>query len=276
MGFVTLTAINFLYPLSARTEELLRFQLNQELKKGNFFIGLKQHLGGQDDNFSINNNITFETDKKFLSLYSLNGIKHKSKKINIILKEIPTNVPLRIERFVLGPYSSYESAEKQANRLKERGFDSTIAYPKNWEVWIPITENLPQNEFEYKIVKKTLKTQISPFLNSEYTSQKLEAIYISSEEDIKINSINYGKQFYLIQDSYGTWTLIQKIKFDNYLEGVLPHEIGSNSPLGGSKAQAVIARTGIYNSARFRMDKYHLCVTTQCQVYKPPKFENLK
>ena len=72
--------------------------------------------------------------------------------------------------------------------------------------------------------------------------------------------------------------MIQKIKFDDYLKGVLPHEIGSNSPLEALKAQAVIARTwGLYNSDRFKNDKYHLCITTQCQVYKPPviKYKNV-
>ena len=106
--------------------------------------------------------------------------------------------------------------------------------------------------------------------------RKLEGpIYISAEEDLKINGINFGKNFYLVKDSYGTWTLIQRIKFDDYLEGVLPHEIGPNSPLEALKSQAIIARTwGIYNSERFTMDSYHLCITTQCQVYKPPQLKN--
>ena len=91
-----------------------------------------------------------------------------------------------------------------------------------------------------------------------------------SDDVIKINKINYGKNFYLIKDSYGTWTLVQKLSFAEYLKGVLPHEIGANSPLEALKAQAVIARTwAIYNSNRFEADKFHLCVTTQCQVYKP-------
>jgi len=63
---------------------------------------------------------------------------------------------------------------------------------------------------------------------------------------------------YLLKDLYGTWTLVQKIEFDDYLAGVLPYEIGPNSPLEALKAQAVIARTrGIFNSDRFNMDKYH-------------------
>ena len=69
----------------------------------------------------------------------------------------------------------------------------------------------------------------------------------------------------------------QKIEFDDYLAGVLPYEIGPNSPLEALKAQAVIARTwGIFNSDRFNMDKYHLCISTQCQVYKPPTIKNKK
>ena len=60
---------------------------------------------------------------------------------------------------------------------------------------------------------------------------KLEGpIYIYSEEKIKINGDNFGNNFYLTQDLYGSWTLVQKIEFDDYLAGVLPYEIGPNSP----------------------------------------------
>jgi len=105
---------------------------------------------------------------------------------------------------------------------------------------------------------------------------KLEGpIYIYAQEEITINGVNFGKNFYLLKDLYGTWTLVQKIDFDDYLAGVLPYEIGPNSPLEALKAQAVIARTwGIFNSDRFNMDKYHLCISTQCQVYKPSKSSN--
>ena len=54
--------------------------LTQELKKGNFLIGLKQYLGANNDNFSEKNNITFTTKNDFLKLISINGVKHKSKK----------------------------------------------------------------------------------------------------------------------------------------------------------------------------------------------------
>ncbi|EEE39935.1 SpoIID/LytB domain-containing protein [Prochlorococcus marinus] len=276
LGFISLFIANTKFITNLNAEELLNIELNAEIKKGNFLIGLKQYLGGENDSFSKKRNIEIIADKGFLNLISSNGIKHKSKQINISWVDIPIKNPKTIERIVFGPFASYESAKKQAEKLKDKGYETTIAYPKNWEVWIPFEDDLPEFELKNKIFRKLKNFQITPVLRSEYSVMKLEGpIYIYAQEEIKINGVNFGKNFYLLKDSYGTWTLVQKIEFDDYLAGVLPYEIGPNSPLEALKAQAVIARTwGIFNSDRFNMDKYHLCITTQCQVYKPPKITN--
>jgi len=276
IGYISLSTFYCLFATNVLAKESLKIDLSTELRQGNFLIGLKQYLGGKNDTFSKENTILFSNEDGLLSLQSSNGIKYKSKKINIIWKEKPLKTPYTIQRLVFGPYSSYESAKKQAINLKEKGFKTTVTYPKNWEVWIPFNNKLSRDEYKYKIFTKTFKTQITPFLKGRYTFHELEGpIYISAREELKVNNINYGNKFFLVKDSYGTWTLIQKIKFDDYLEGVLPHEIGINSPLEALKSQAVIARTwGIYNSERFSMDKYHLCITTQCQVYKPTNVKN--
>ncbi len=278
LGCISLLIINNKLTSNLVAEEFLQVELNTEIKKGKFLIGLKQYLGGKSDSFSKRKNINFVTDKGFLHLHSSNGIKHKSKQINIVWRDILIKNPQTIERIVFGPFASYESAKKQSEKLKDKGFETTLAYPKNWEVWIPFEDNLPEFKLKNKIFRKIKNIQITPFLSSEYSFKKLEGpIHIYSDEEIKINDVNFGKNFYLIQDSYGTWTLIQKIKFDDYLAGVLPYEIGPSSPLEAFKAQAVIALTwGIFNSDRFKMDKYHLCISTQCQVYKPPKIKNKK
>jgi len=278
LGCISLFITNTKFTSNVKAEELLKVELNTEIKKGNFLIGLKQYLGGKNDSFSKKKNITFITDKGFLNLISSNGIKHKSKQIKISWVDIPVQNPKSIERIVFGPFASYESAKKQAEKLKDKGYETTVAYPKNWEVWIPFEDDLPEFELKNKIFRKIKNFQITPVLRSEYSLMKLEGpIYIYAQEEIIINGINFGNNFYLLKDLYGTWTLVQKIEFDDYLEGVLPYEIGPNSPLEALKAQAVIARTwGIFNSDRFNMDKYHLCITTQCQVYKPPKITNKK
>ncbi len=278
LACISLFITNTKFTSNVKAEELLKVELNTEIKKGKFLIGLKQYLGGENDSFSNKNNITFITDKSFLNLISSNGIKHKSKQINISWVDIPIKKPKTIERIVFGPFASYESAKKQAEKLKDKGYETTVAYPKNWEVWIPFEDDLPEFELKNKIFRKIKNFQITPVLRSEYNVMKLEGpIYIYAQEEIKINGVNYGKNFYLLKDSYGTWTLVQKIEFDDYLAGVLPYEIGPNSPLEALKSQAVIARTwAIFNSDRFNMDKYHLCISTQCQVYKPSKIKNKK
>ncbi len=278
LGCISILIINTKFTSNLVAEEFPEIELNTEIEKGNFLIGLKQYLGGENDNFSKEKNINFKTDKGFLNLHSSNGIKYRSKDIDIIWRDILIKNPKKIERIVFGPFASYESAKKQAEKLKSKGFETTVAYPENWEVWIPFADNLPEFEIKNKIFRKIKNIQITPFLSTEYGFEKLEGpIHIFAEEEIKINDVNFGRKFYLIKDSYGTWTLIQKIKFDDYLKGVLPYEIGSSSPQEALKAQAVIARTwGIFNSDRFNMDNYHLCVSTQCQVYKPPKIKNKK
>jgi len=275
LGCISLLIVNTKFTSNVKAEELLKVELNKEIKKGKFLIGLKQYLGGKNDSFSINKNIIFKTDQGFLNLISSNGIKHKSKQINISWVDIPLKNPKIIERVVFGPFASYESAKKQADKLKDKGFKTTVAYPKNWEVWIPFENDLPEFELKNKVFRKIKNIQITPVLSNEYSVMKLEGpISIYADEEIKINGVNFGKNFFLIKDSYGTWTLVQKIEFDDYLAGVLPYEIGPSSPLEALKAQAVIARTwGIFNSDRFNMDKYHLCISTQCQVYKPSKIE---
>ena len=41
------------------TEQDLKINLEKELKQGNFLIGLKQYLGGENDSFSFKKNINF-------------------------------------------------------------------------------------------------------------------------------------------------------------------------------------------------------------------------
>ena len=44
--------INIKFTSNVKGEELLKVELNNEIKKGKFLIGLKQYLGGENDSFS--------------------------------------------------------------------------------------------------------------------------------------------------------------------------------------------------------------------------------
>ena len=271
--YLFIISLTFFSHLSLRNSSTLAEQnidinLKKEIKKGNFLIGLKQYLG---KNIADEDSLTFKTDDNFLRVESENGLKHQSKKVEIVFKKIPLEKPYIVEKLVSNPIASFESAKKQSDILVKKGFRPIITMPSHWEIWLPIQNEDKINQ-NFKIRRTIINNEIIPYLINKYTFQKLDGpISVMSDESIKINGVNYGRNFYLIKDSYGTWTLIQKLSFAEYLKGVLPHEIGANSPLEALKAQAVIARTwAIYNSNRFQADKFHLCVTTQCQVYKPP------
>jgi SpoIID/LytB domain protein len=82
----------------------------------------------------------------------------------------------------------------------------------------------------------------------------------------------FSGPFRLQRDAYGSWTLIEQVPVERYLEGVVPHEIGAGSPAAALQAQTVLARTwALANSHRFGIDGYHLCSDTQCQVYSDPR-----
>ena len=65
LGCISLFIINTKFILNAKGEELLKVELNNEIKKGKFLIGLKQYLGGENDIFSEKKNINFTTNKGF-------------------------------------------------------------------------------------------------------------------------------------------------------------------------------------------------------------------
>ena len=116
LGCISLLTINTRFTSYVIAEELPKVELNAKIKKGQFLIGLKQYLGGENDSFSSKRGLNFISDKGFLKLISSNGIKHKSKEINITWADIPIQNPKKIERIVFGPFASYESAKnKQRN-----------------------------------------------------------------------------------------------------------------------------------------------------------------
>ena len=93
--------------------------------------------------------------------------------------DIPVKNPKTIERIVIGPFASYESAKKQSEQLRDKGFETTVAYPNNWEVRIPIQDDLPEFELKNKIFRKIKNFQITPVLRNDYSGMKLEGpIYI--------------------------------------------------------------------------------------------------
>ena len=104
LACISFLIINTKFSSNVVAEESLNIELNKEIEKGNFLIGLKQYLGGTNDGFSQQKTINFITDKGSINLHSSNDIKNKSKKISIIRRDIPIKNPEIIERVVFGPF----------------------------------------------------------------------------------------------------------------------------------------------------------------------------
>ena len=228
-------------------------------------VGLKPYLGrtGQD--------LKLHSAGRQLILKDQKGIVHKSYEINIGWRKVPLNEPQKIVRQVVGPFSSFESAQEIALKLDEQGIQSSIAHPDDWEVWVADEVELPR---QINFVNRTqiIKYLIKPVLKGRNLKLLLSgSISIEAPDGLLWGKGIYKGPFLLIPDAYGSWTLVEKVPFKQYLHGVIPHEIGANSPRNALAAQAILARTwALANMHRFAIDGYHLCSDVQCQVYKDP------
>lgn len=86
---------------------------------------------------------------------------------------------------------------------------------------------------------------------------------------IKVGANFYRGPLILRLDPGQTVTVVEEAGVEEYLEGVLPHEMDPGWPLESLKAQAVVARTFTYaNLGKFRKDGFDLTADTRSQVYK--------
>ena len=110
---VFLISITFVLNLSLRNsvcfaEQIIDINLDKEIKKGNFLIGLKQYLGKNRINEDF---LMFQTDDKFLRVESANGLKHQSRELRISFKKTSLEKPYIFEKLVSKPFASFESAK---------------------------------------------------------------------------------------------------------------------------------------------------------------------
>lgn len=86
---------------------------------------------------------------------------------------------------------------------------------------------------------------------------------------LRIGGHRYRGPFILRLDPGQTVTVVESVAVEDYLEGVLPHEMDPNWPLEALKAQAVVARTFTYaNMGKFRKEGFDLTNDTRSQVYR--------
>ena len=217
-------------------------------------VGLKPYLGQEIINDQNSPSLRLVSNGRNLILKDADGVIRKAKEINIGWRAQQLLDPKVFVRYKIGPFASFESAERLANDLKDKGIESTIAI-LGWEVWvsadIEISSPIKSTYQEIKVSKTVL-----PYLYGNNGKIALKGpISLQAPDGLRWDKGIYLGPFSIQSDAYGSWTLVEHVPIERYLNGVVPYEIGASSPEAALAAQAVLARTwAVANSHRFKID----------------------
>jgi SpoIID/LytB domain protein len=191
--------------------------------------------------------------------------------------------PQSLSRVVLSSHRSYESAAASGQAWQSRGIPVELAQPGGWEVWARrdtyatplfqqlLVQDLQQQGFgQTRWFQRTRQTMPQPVISLGQRAIASACLEVnSSGQTILVNGTPYPGQLRLQPNAYGSYTLVNLVALEDYLRGVVPHEIGPKAPQAAVEAQAILARTyALRNRQRFGIDGYELCADVQCQVYK--------
>ncbi len=197
--------------------------------------------------------------------------------------DLDPSPPREEERLVLSTHRSFESAEASANYWKSQGVDVELAQPESWQVWAKrdrydstVSRLLLLQDLKVKGLRGgyldrkvwTTRPVLSWVING-YRFKRDEVDIAASRGVIQVDKQRYGGRLRFQPNAYGTFTLVNQVPLETYLQGVVPYEIGRQAPASAVEAQAILARTYVLrNLRRFKTDGYELCADTQCQVYE--------
>lgn len=235
------------------------------------WVALAAHLGPVPGRSSSGqDNLLLEAGSGLLRLRDAAGRELSGPRLTIGWRSLRLPRPLRWQRRVAGPFPSYESAERAAQRWGVTGLE--IAHPSDWEVWAPLDRPLPKS-LATRLEQASVSQHWQPQLQGDGRAVPLTGpLQIEAPGGLRWQGGLHRGPFRLQADALGRWTLVEQVPLERYLEGVLPHEIGADAPAQALEAQAVLARTwALRNQHRFQVDGYHLCADTQCQVYGDPR-----
>ena len=232
------------------------------------WVALEDHLGAAETAAPLN----LRAFAGSLSLRDATGVQGSGSDVVITWRNVALARPMTLARRVAGPFASFESADRVASRWRALGVAAEVAHPREWEVWAPESSPVPDG-LAVRDWQGTVTSTVEPVLQTPEGGRPLQGpLLIEASDGLLWAGGRFEGPFRLQRDAYGSWTLVEQVPVERYLEGVVPHEIGAGSPMAALQAQTVLARTwALANSHRFSVDGYHLCSNTQCQVYSDPR-----
>ncbi len=267
-------------PLAAQAQSATR---NPEIK-----VGIVQRFGeNKEDKITLapltgdQLTVSFKTGDQAQTITTTS--------LQIVIAMQPLEKPVLQEWVVLSTHRSFESAEDSALRWQAAGIATEMAQPDAWQVWAKredysspllrrlLLDNLHSagytNAFiDSRVVKEVPKVAFSAngyrYARDRFTiTAANRRIRIGQGTDSSLRDLFAG-DMNIQPNAYGTYTLVNQVPIEQYLRGVVPHEIGASAPRKAIEAQAILARTyALRNLRRFATDDYEICADTQCQVY---------
>ena len=91
--------------------------------KNVLLVGLQPYLGKEIINDNNSPNLSLLSNGRNLILQDADGVIRKAKEIKIIWRGKQLSSSKFFDRQIIGPFASFESAERVANDLKDRGIE---------------------------------------------------------------------------------------------------------------------------------------------------------
>lgn len=194
------------------------------------WVSLASHLGGLESSPPLK---LQSAGPDPLVLRDAAGADWSGSSFQLHWRRVPLDRPLTLARQVAGPFASFESAERAAQRWRAFGVLAAVAHPKEWEVWAPAGAPAPEALKTY-VWSRQLNATLEPVLETADGPVVLKGpLKLEAADGLRWKGGVFQGPFRLQRDAYESWTLVEQVPVDRYLEGVVPHEIGAGSPTQG-------------------------------------------
>lgn len=212
----------------------------------------------------------------------------------VVLEGGPKKEVGRVFRIQVGAFASEQAAEKERDRLSAKYGAGGVVH------FVP-----DRGSYRVRIGETSTRESLSPLLDrmradgmsglwiaeepgevvSGATLRLVDTASYRSEDSgrtrllaipaggkaVRVGGVSYRGVVELRLDRYAKIRPVNWVELENYLQGVVPAELGPEvwPEIEALKAQAVAARTYLFkNLGQFGEDGYDLCATPRCQVYK--------
>ncbi len=169
--------------------------------------------------------------------------------------------------------------------LEEYGIDSYLSLDQSWHLWSGEFNTYSQAESALADIKSKADDVSGTIIGRNPSRVQITDLdgnimlvyyptygnYFFQPIDDEFSFVDYRPyrgEMLIKNAGNGRLTVINFIELESYLYGVLPKEVVYTWPKESLKAQAVAARTyALANMHKHENEGYHLCASTNCQVY---------